>query len=77
MDKSNASAESGTGTSNSSKEVQLHPCAFCGNKFDRETTPCMPFCSIRCQQIDLGNWLNEAYTMPTDGSEDGEWDQSE
>ncbi|HMU39823.1 MAG TPA: DNA gyrase inhibitor YacG [Pseudomonadota bacterium] len=23
-----------------------------------------PFCSSRCQAIDLGNWLGERYTVP-------------
>ena len=23
-----------------------------------------PFCSKRCADIDLGNWFNEAYTVP-------------
>jgi hypothetical protein len=23
-----------------------------------------PFCSARCQRIDLGNWLGETYTIP-------------
>jgi endogenous inhibitor of DNA gyrase (YacG/DUF329 family) len=27
----------------------------------------MPFCSIRCHRIDLGNWLNESYGLPWDG----------
>lgn len=25
-----------------------------------------PFCSKRCADIDLGKWLGEAYTIPTD-----------
>lgn len=24
----------------------------------------MPFCSVRCQQIDLGRWLGEQYSVP-------------
>lgn len=24
----------------------------------------MPFCGRRCQQIDLGRWLNEDYGVP-------------
>jgi endogenous inhibitor of DNA gyrase (YacG/DUF329 family) len=33
-----------------------------------------PFCSARCQRIDLGNWLQELYVVPgapapTDGGE--------
>lgn len=34
-----------------------------------------PFCSARCQRIDLGNWLQERYVVPgppasTDGTDD-------
>ena len=25
-----------------------------------------PFCSARCQKIDLGNWLGERYAVPGD-----------
>jgi endogenous inhibitor of DNA gyrase (YacG/DUF329 family) len=24
-----------------------------------------PFCSPRCKLVDLGNWLNESYRIPT------------
>ena len=24
-----------------------------------------PFCSARCKLVDLGNWLNESYRIPT------------
>ena len=24
----------------------------------------LPFCSARCQLVDLGNWLGERYTVP-------------
>lgn len=35
-----------------------------------------PFCSERCQQIDLGAWANEEYSIPV--SEDEEkWSESE
>ncbi len=27
----------------------------------------MPFCSKRCQHIDLGMWLNESYRLPCEG----------
>ena len=27
----------------------------------------MPFCSRRCQQIDLGMWLTESYGIPYEG----------
>jgi len=29
----------------------------------REDLPTRPFCSTRCQQIDLGRWLNEEYVV--------------
>lgn len=50
----------------------LFRCAKCGTKFDRSTSPCLPFCSVRCQQIDLGLWLNESYGLPWDGEGDPE-----
>lgn len=25
-----------------------------------------PFCSKRCADVDLGRWLNESYTVPTE-----------
>jgi hypothetical protein len=24
-----------------------------------------PFCSVRCQQVDLGRWLSEEYRVPS------------
>jgi endogenous inhibitor of DNA gyrase (YacG/DUF329 family) len=48
-------------------------CAYCGKKFERASTPCMPFCSTRCHQIDLGMWLNESYGLPWEGG--GEADE--
>jgi len=42
----------------------MHKCAYCGTTFDRALTPAMPFCSERCRQIDLGNWLDESYGLP-------------
>jgi endogenous inhibitor of DNA gyrase (YacG/DUF329 family) len=34
--------------------------------------PYRPFCSLRCQMIDLGKWLNEEYRIsePLDGATD-------
>jgi|TARA_Y100000294_G_scaffold94786_1_gene88223 hypothetical protein len=40
-----------------------------------------PFCSKRCKELDLGNWLNESYRVPVvetdDMDPDGEDDQFE
>ncbi len=41
-------------------------CPTCGHLFERDYTVAMPFCSERCRQIDLGNWLDEQYSMPVD-----------
>ncbi len=49
------------------RQSGLLRCAHCGQKFDMATSPCKPFCSIRCQRIDLGNWLNESYGLPYEG----------
>jgi uncharacterized protein len=51
----------------SKKITFLHPqktkvtdCPLCGEK---ATSPHTPFCSRKCSQLDLGNWLNEAYVI--------------
>lgn len=28
-----------------------------------------PFCSRRCADLDLGNWLNGAYSLPSEDAE--------
>ncbi len=35
-----------------------------------------PFCSTRCKMIDLGNWLSEAYRIPSreEGATDADGD---
>jgi uncharacterized protein len=40
----------------------------------RASNPAAPFCSPRCKQIDLGKWLDEAYTLPAE--EPGESEDS-
>ena len=63
----------------SEKITSLHPqkpkatgCLICGEK---ATSPNIPFCSRRCSQVDLGNWLNEAYVIPAhEADEDGDLD---
>jgi len=39
-------------------------CPVCNKPFEPEASEAMPFCSRRCQQIDLGRWLNEDYGVP-------------
>lgn len=38
-------------------------CPIC--KKELEETKYKPFCSKRCADIDLGNWLNGSYAIPT------------
>lgn len=42
-------------------------CGICGKRFDFARSSSRPFCSPRCQQIDLGNWLGESYGLPWEG----------
>jgi hypothetical protein len=34
--------------------------------FDQDKSLALPFCSVRCQQIDLKRWLGEEYSLPDD-----------
>jgi len=36
-------------------------CPICGKPRDPDYRP---FCSRRCADVDLGNWLSESYVMP-------------
>ncbi len=54
-------------------------CPTCRNEFDEPRSTAMPFCSERCQQIDLGRWLNEEqaipnWTIPDEGEEEEPYD---
>lgn len=40
-------------------------CPIC-NHLSRAENQFFPFCSSRCQLIDLGNWLGEQYHIPGD-----------
>jgi len=57
------------GTARSSTDVLT--CAICGKPAVRGAVvdakrgvDAFPFCSFRCQTIDLGNWLSEEYRIP-------------
>ena len=39
-------------------------CPICKKIFDAKKSEDKPFCSVRCREIDLGNWLTEGYTIP-------------
>lgn len=40
-------------------------CPQCDTAFTYYESEFRPFCSKRCQQIDLGHWFQETYTVPT------------
>ena len=42
-------------------------CPTCGRRFLIDETPTPPFCSERCQLIDLGRWLSEDLGLPFEG----------
>lgn len=56
-------ATSGNAT-NGSPQPAVRRCALCGKNYQVTERKFAPFCSERCQQIDLGNWLSESYGMP-------------
>ncbi len=39
-------------------------CPLCKKSVAPEADPFRPFCSERCQMIDLGQWAQETYRMP-------------
>lgn len=39
-------------------------CPICRKSVAREDNPFRPFCSERCQRIDLDNWLEGRYRVP-------------
>ena len=39
-------------------------CPTCGTPISWEGNPNRPFCSERCQAIDLGKWAEEEYKIP-------------
>ncbi|MDA0739118.1 MAG: DNA gyrase inhibitor YacG [Nitrospirae bacterium] len=43
-----------------------HPCPRCQSEVQWEGNAFGPFCSERCQVIDLGAWASEEYTIPED-----------
>jgi len=63
---SNSSARRSGKSAPTTSEAR-HKCSYCGTSFLRSETKNMPFCSRRCQQIDLGMWLTEGYGIPYEG----------
>jgi uncharacterized protein len=43
------------------KKITPQKCPQCSKATQQDFRP---FCSKRCQQLDLGKWLNESYAIP-------------
>ena len=39
-------------------------CPTCGKSIDWKDNPFRPFCSERCQLVDLGRWVEGEYRVP-------------
>ena len=44
-------------------------CPNCGQAAP-EGAPSLPFCSVRCQLVDLGRWFDEAFFVPGEAAID-------
>ena len=49
------------------RRPQSMTCSTCGRRFLLDETPAPPFCSRRCQLVDLGRWLDEEIGLPHEG----------
>ncbi|MFO0819633.1 MAG: DNA gyrase inhibitor YacG [Pirellulales bacterium] len=50
-------------------------CPTCDRRFAANGFRFGPFCSERCQRVDLGRWLRESYAVPSTPSLDDELDE--
>lgn len=50
-----------------SRDPLAATCPTCGRRFLRDESPTPPFCSERCQLVDLGRWLDEEIGLPYEG----------
>lgn len=41
-------------------------CPRCKKEFNYYSSEFRPFCCEKCRLIDLGQWLNESYTVPVE-----------
>ena len=51
----------------SANQPAFGACPTCGCRFPIASSSSMPFCSERCQQVDLGRWLGEEIGLPHEG----------
>ena len=48
---------------------QMALCSFCRKSIEWEDNPYRPFCSERCQLVDLGAWFGTDYRIPDDSTQ--------
>lgn len=52
-------------------EERLVPCPYCGKETPFvSSNPHRPFCSERCQLLDLGKWSSEKFRIPAEEAPD-------
>ncbi len=56
----------------SKKRLLQVPCPKCGNPADWYDNPYRPFCSERCQILDLGAWAAGEYRVAGEFSSEGD-----
>lgn len=54
-------------------DFRFMKCPICETPTAWKDNPFRPFCSEKCQDRDLGNWLTESYSVPDEtNAEEGE-----
>jgi uncharacterized protein len=43
----------------------MKKCPLCNKPVEAKDNPHRPFCSERCKLLDLGNWVDENYRVPS------------
>ena len=49
--------------------MAMNPCPICRAP---AVPKFRPFCSLRCQQVDLGRWFSESYRVPVEDPHENE-----
>ncbi len=49
----------------------MRRCPLCRRETSWDDNPWKPFCSERCQVVDLGNWATENYRVPLAETSEG------
>ena len=73
MDNENSTTKGTGGNGSHASQTVMARCSLCGHPFVRSESRTFPFCSSRCQQIDLGQWLDEKLGLPIECQEDQEF----